>query len=173
MGSADGSTIALVLLVAVDGLNPTDFFVYPIPGMTLCVQGNTVGYLYFCATHVGNEKFVNWFTQQIAIPSIQQSQALCSQSSAFEELPPHAFVTCDGEAVVLEEVFNVEARNLLVSKNIDFGKVFASCSGIYQPSDVSPLFRASKAHLRSLISKIVIPANPLVQSHILPAFEKF
>ncbi len=42
MGSADGSTIALVLLVAVDGLNPTDFFVYPIPGMTLCVQGNTV-----------------------------------------------------------------------------------------------------------------------------------
>jgi hypothetical protein len=53
MGSADGSTIALVLLVAVDGLNPTDFFVYPIPGMTLCVQGNTVGYLYFCATHVG------------------------------------------------------------------------------------------------------------------------
>ncbi len=120
MGSAGGSAIALVLLVAVDGLNPTNFFVYPIPSMTLCVQGNTVRYLYFCPTRVGNEKFVNWLMQQI--------------------------VTSDGEAVVLEEVFNVEARNLLVSKNIDFGKVFASCSGIHQPSDVSPLFQASKAH---------------------------
>lgn len=140
MGSATGPAIPLVLLIAVDGLTDPNCFVYPIAGMTSCVQGNSVGYLCFCPTRVGNDKFFTWFIQHVAIPAISDAQDLCRQSLGVEGPPLHAFVTCDGEVMVVEEVFNLDTRNMLASRNIDFGKISASCSGIHQPSDVSPLF---------------------------------
>lgn len=170
MGSASGSAVPLVLLVAVDAMKPTDFFFHEIRGLSATVSTTAVGYLCFCPTRVGNAKFFSWFLQNIAISAIENAQDSCSRSSSSTGSRPHAFATCDGEAIVLEEVFNKETRRILKEKNIDIGKISASCSGIHQPSDVSPLFRASKSRLRGLLSNVVIPSNPLVQEHILSAF---
>ena len=64
-------------------------------------------------------------------------------------MPSRVYVSSDGEAVVLNQVFSEDTLTLLKDKNIAMGKISASCSGIHQPSDVSPLFRAAKKHLHT------------------------
>ncbi len=65
---------------------------------------------------------------------------------------PEPFITGDGEVVVLDEAFRPDVRSLLRQKNIHLGKLLVFCSGIHQPPDVSPLFRAAKTRLRGLLS---------------------
>ncbi len=76
-----------------------------------------------------------------------------TECNTFYELDGPSFVSCDGEAIVLDQVFSVETYGILRDADIDVGKIPASCSGILQPSDVSPLFRAAKEKLRSLLLK--------------------
>ena len=90
-----------------------------------------------------------------------------TESNSFFELDGPTFVSCDGEAIVLEQVFFAETFAMLRDTNIDIGKVPASCSGILQPSDVSPLFRAAKTKLRNLLMKHLIGDNPVVKKSIM------
>jgi len=58
--------------------------------------------------------------------------------------PSNGFISCDGEAVQLEAVLKGEIFSLMKEKQLIFGKISASCSGIHQASDVSSLFRNTK-----------------------------
>lgn len=160
MGSAAGEAIPFVLLVAVDALGPDECEVFEVPGMTYTVVAGTVGYLCFTKTRAGNAKFFNWFIRQIVIPKIEAGKI-------FYKIETKAFTTCDGEAMILDEVFNKEIQKELIAAGIDLGKIPASCSGILQPSDVSPLFRATKTKLRSMLEKYLIGDNPVVEEHIM------
>ncbi len=77
-----------------------------------------------------------------------------------------AFVSCDGEAIILEEVMTDEMLLKLQQKNIAMGKIAASCSGILQPSDVSPLFRACKQVLKRITAMEEDVSNPVLESHL-------
>ena len=56
-----------------------------------------------------------------------------------------AFVTCDGEQEQHGDLLDIFSDDL-----IDFGKIAASCSGIHQSSDVSPLFRVVKTKIHAV-----------------------
>ena len=58
-----------------------------------------------------------------------------------------AFVTCDGEQEQIKVFQHDDLLDIFSDALIDFGKIPASCSGIHQSSDVSPLFRAIKTKL--------------------------
>jgi len=45
---------------------------------------------------------------------------------------------------VLDVLMNNDITELLKETHVFLGKISASCSGIHQASDVSPLFRAAK-----------------------------
>jgi len=91
------------------------------------------------------------------------------QARVFYKLTGKVFVSCDGEAMILDEVFNPEIRAEMIEQDIDLGKIPASCSGILQPSDMSPLFRATKTKLRNMLMKFLVGDNPVVEEHIMAA----
>ncbi len=164
MGSAAGLVIPLILLVAVDDLKDEDFEVNEIPGLSHTSAANGKGYLCFTKTRAGNAAFYNWFIQKIVVPQVTE----CNNCY---ELDGPSFVSCDGEAIVLEQVFSTETFAMLRDANIDVGKIPASCSGILQPSDVSPLFRAAKTKLRNMLLKHLVGDNPVVEKNIMKVFD--
>lgn len=165
MGSASGQAIPFVVLVAIDGLKPDEFKVFQVPGLSYSAVPGTVGYLCFTKTRAGNAKFFSWFLNEIAIPSVANTRA-------FHQSDSRAFVSCDGEAIILEQVFSADTNKLLNAHKIDLGKIPASCSGILQPSDVSPLFKAAKTKLRSMLKKHLIAENPIVEGHIMASIDQ-
>lgn len=169
MGSAAGAAAPLVFMAAVDGLNVEECKVFAIPGLTSTVDSNAVGYLCLCPTRAGNAAFFSWFIQNIAITTVEKCRRLYELPTGLNKEFAPAFISSDGEAIVIEEVFNQDIRGLLRAENIHLGKIAASCSGILQPSDVSPLFRASKTKLRNMLNKAPPHPNPIVEAHILRA----
>ena len=165
MGSASGQAIPFVVVVAIAAMKPDEFKVFEIPGLSYSAVPGTVGYLCFTQTRAGNAKFFNWFIKTVAIPTVVNTRS-------FHESTSRAFASCDSEAMFLDEIFSVETRELLRQSNIDLGKIPASCSGILQPSDVSPLFKAAKTKLRSMLVKHLIAENPIVESHIMTAIDQ-
>jgi len=82
-----------------------------------------------------------------------------------------AFATSDGEAIVLNQVFSTDALEMLKSKMIGLGKISASCSGIHQPSDVSPLFKGTKkASKKYMENPSLVKPHPLLTSNLRSAF---
>ena len=61
-----------------------------------------------------------------------------------------AFVTCDEEQEQIIVFQHDDLLDIFSDALIDFGKIAASCSGIHQSSDVSPLFRAIKTKLHAI-----------------------
>ncbi len=159
MGSANGEAIPLILLVAVDDLDPEEFVHFEVPGLTYSSVPGTVGYLCFAKRRTGNTKFITWFLKDIVIASIKRC-------NTFYKLIGDSFVTCDGEALFLDETFSPSVRDALLKENILLGKIPASCSGILQPSDVAPLFRAAKCKLKNMLKKSQSGDNPVVETSI-------
>jgi len=54
------------------------------------------------------------------------------------------FLSLDGEAIILKEMFNPEILELFKESSIDCAKGVESGTGLHQSSDVGPCFRDSK-----------------------------
>ena len=169
MGSAAGSSAPIVLLLAVDSLGPEDFEAFPIPGLTATVGSKDVGYLCFCHSRAGNGPFFKWFIENVAIKCVEECRELHAMDAGPNGEFPMAFITSDGEQIVVEAALSKDVLDTLRQKNIHLGKYPASCSGIHQPADVSPLFRACKTRLKNLLSKSLVHQNQTIDSHIMNA----
>lgn len=74
MGSASGTAIPIVLLVAISDMKEDEMVLFEIPGLTYGVEREDMGYVAFCKTRAGNSRFFNWFATVIAIPTIVHSR---------------------------------------------------------------------------------------------------
>ena len=133
------------------------------------MNATDVGYLCFCQSRAGNGPFFAWFIQNVAIVMVERCRTLHGLESGPNGEFPMAFITCDGEQIVLEAALTKDVRDALHHNNIHLGKYSASCSGAHQPADRSPLFRASKTKLRSLLSKGLVHRSVTVDRHIMNA----
>lgn len=172
MGSAAGVSAPVVLLLAVDSLGVEDFEVFKIPGLAATVGSKDVGYICFCHSRAGNSKFFKWFIENVAIDCVEQSRTLHGMEMGPNGEIPMSFITSDGEQIVLDAALSKSVRDTLHKKNIHLGKYPASCSGIHQPADVSPIFRACKTRLKNLLSKSLAHQNATVANHITAALNR-
>ena len=155
--SADGAISRVVLVIAVDGFDPDKFVYYPLQGLSCSSEGSAPpGYLCFCKTRAGNPAFWKWFLTYIIIPEVQQVR---SRQYGKPILPDGTlmpiFIVIDGEAIQLDQVFSADVINILSEKLIIMGKLPASCSAIYQPCDVGPLFKIIKRIVKYLAENCV------------------
>jgi hypothetical protein len=74
--------------------------------------------------------------------------------------------------VSLHAAFSTKIYNLFSDNNINLGKLPASCSGILQPSDVSPLFKNVKSKVTSFINNNTIPQNQVLSKNISNSIKK-
>lgn len=138
-------------VVAVDITKPDGFEFYEILLLSATVDSEPVGFLCICPTRVENVKFLDWFLRNIAVKATEKPQDVYRLLSHSNESRPHTFVTCDGAAIVLQQVLQKDTREIQQKRNSEIGEIAVSCNGILQPADVSPLFRASKSHLKGLL----------------------
>ena len=74
MGSANGEVVPLTLIVAIDEMKGNDFHVVQVPAMSYKREHGSCGYLAFCPTRAANPAFFNWFVEDLAIPTINESR---------------------------------------------------------------------------------------------------
>lgn len=126
-----------------------DFFVLPIVGLGNSTEVGSLGYLCWCKTRNGNDKFYLWFAKTIVIPFVKKVRDV-HQPLNEDGSPMRAFVMCDGEESQIRVFQEEEIRELLTENMVDFGKTPASCSAILQSSDVSMFFKSTKQVLKSI-----------------------
>ena len=90
----------------------------------------------------------------------------CSNIQDINGNASRGFANCDGEGIVIGAIMNDVVFSLLDDSLVDLGKVAASCSGIHQASDVSPLFKMAKQALEKFTRNEENVSNPMVQQAI-------
>ena len=121
----------------------------------------TVGYIVFCHNRSANDFVCRWFLEQQVIELTNEIRVNANLVDD-DNMPLIAFASCDGETIILDEIFNEEILESLQEHNIHIGKFSASCSGILQPLDRSPIFKAAKRRLKSIGSANDVRASPLL-----------
>lgn len=174
MGSAAGEAIPFVLLFEISEMKNNAFEVFEVPGLGHSPTAGSLGYLCFCHSRAGNEKFFTWFINSIVIPTINNCRShygIEIDENKTINLPAGMFngdalVTFDGEQIILDQVLEKSTRDELNKNRIRAARYGASLSGKDQPADVSPLFRACKTHLRAILNKCTEVQNPIVENAI-------
>lgn len=75
--------------------------------------------------------------------------------------------------MALQAAFTSNCTNSFNTNIIDLGKLPASCSGILQASDVSPLFKSVKSRVAAVIRHNTLPQNPILAKNIKAFIRNF
>ena len=87
------------------------FFVLPIVGLGNSTEVGSLGYLCWCKTRNGNDKFYLWFAKTIVIPFVKKVRDV-HQPLNEDGSPMRAFVMCDGEESQIRVFQEEEIREL-------------------------------------------------------------
>ena len=142
-------TVAPPVFVVADSMDPEAFIWDEVPELTTSTDVNGKAYLCRCRMRNGNSAFYRWYGTFIVAPFVI---IVCDRikSKNPDGTPMRAFVTCDGEQEQIKVFQQQDLLDVFSYALIDFGKIAASCSGIHQSSDVSPLFRAIKTKIHAV-----------------------
>ena len=159
LANAAGYTAPLILIIGIEAIPADKGHVFSVPGLNCTGDPTSEGFIVFCHSLAGMDSLYRWFIQNQVIKIIEKVREVYGLTDDFN-MPLAAFVGCDGEKIVLDEVFNNEILELLQDRNIHVGKLSASCSGILQPLDRSPTFKAAKKRLKTILSCNEVQQNP-------------
>lgn len=171
MGSAAGESVPLVLMVAINELQPDDWMAAELFGLVAPTCKSRKGYLYFGKDRSGTPDFWRWFLETVALDTIVDCRKDYNLRDALGMLS-EATVTCDGEQIVMNEIFTNELMELFTDHEVTVGKLPASCSGILQPADRAKTFLASKKRLRSIVEEDLDVSNPVLEANIMQTFKQ-
>jgi hypothetical protein len=166
LACADGHSGPIILLFCLETLQEDSFHVIEVNGLNYSSDLGAKGYVCFCRTRAGNMAFFNWFISTIVIPTITISR---SHHGHGQE---QGFVYCDGEAVTLSQVFSENLTKLAQDNHVHIGKLPASCSGIHQSCDVSPVFKVTKKCLKDIFKRQLIHNNPTITTKVQEGLSK-
>ena len=147
--NANGTVAPPVFVVADDSMDPEALIWDKVPELSTSTDVNGKAYLCRCRTRNGNSAFYRWYGTFIVAPFVIDVRDR-TKSKNPDGTPMRAFVTCDGEQEQIKVFQHGDLLDIFSDALIDFGKIAASCSGIHQSSDVSPLFRAIKTKIHAV-----------------------
>lgn len=171
MGSAAGESAPVVFMVAISELSAGQWHVAEIPGLIVPTGSTRKGYLYFGKDRSGTPEFWRWFLKHIVLSTV----VTCRLDYNLRDengMPTEAVVTCDGEQIVMNEIFNNALRQEFTDHEVTLGKLPASCSGILQASDRAKTFLASKKRVKTIVEDDMDLTNPVLDANIKSAFKE-
>lgn len=154
-GTESGICSSMVVVFAIDDMEPDDFISVKIPGMSHVPAAGQYGYVCFTKTRGCNKKFYDWYYTNVVIPFLNQQRLDNNLGRKNEygqwdpEFTSRALVTMDGEAIQINSVFSEEVRVLLELNLIDVGKHCASSSASTNAWDACSFFKANKKAMKS------------------------
>eukprot|EP01034_Spumella_vulgaris_P030919 gene30919-38212_t len=165
MCSAAGYSSDLVLIVALPNLPEGEFYAQKVKGLSSASDHKAVGWLYACSSRNGNgAMWVHWFLN-VVIPCLKES-AEFHEHKDVDGKPSRTFFSTDGEACILNEVFNKEVLEGFAEARVDYMKGGPSATSKHQPCDVSSNFRDFKTGMSMVGNNGVDTANPTLDSNI-------
>lgn len=171
LADAAGSTAPMLLIIGVADIPKDEAQMYSLFGLNYTGDPRAEGYIIFCKTRAAFDEVYRWFMEEHVIPLINDIRKLsCLTDDDGEPLP--GVVSCDGEQMVLDEVFNTDVLDAFQEHNIHVGKISASCSAILQPLDRSPVFKAAKSRLKSIVNADDAWTNLTLKNNILNVLQR-
>ena len=155
---ADGNSAPLVYCCQDDRLDPNDFLALKVDGLSDNVRPGAFGYLIFTKTRAGNFESTKWIAMNCVLPYIRDivtAKAKAHGMTVLEAVETGKFAsifTMDGEKVGMDAWNHQEVIDFMDKYDIELHKFAASCSLIQQALDMGPIFRNSKATLKTGIN---------------------
>ena len=108
------------MVFSIDSFTEDQVEYYPLTGLSCSSNRNApAGFICLCKTRAGNSAFWKWYLTEIFIPETQRCR---NRSFSLQQFPDGSlmpiFIMIDGEAVQLEQIFDLEVLRLLEEKTI-------------------------------------------------------
>jgi hypothetical protein len=143
--TAAGHMGPMVLLFADESMNDNDFKTIKIKGLShLCDSGH-IGYIAFAKTRCANEKFYEWYLDEILIKFITYIKENTNLNEMF------CFHSSDGESIILRTIMKQNNIAKLKHNNIIYAKHSASYSAKGNALDAGNYFKATKTRSKNVI----------------------
>jgi hypothetical protein len=149
LANAAGSCGPLIFIVAIDSIPPDKHYVAEVRGLSYNNDSTQTGYLVLCHTRNATDGIYRWFLKDIVIPTVNACRQYWNLRDEIN-MPLFAVVLCDGEDIVIEEVFNNDVLESFYDHDIYADKLCASTSRNTQPLDKSKCFLATKKRLQHI-----------------------
>lgn len=167
IASASGHLGTDVFLVNNPNMTDDEFTSSQIRGLSHRSDPTAFGYLCFCKTRCGNQKFFEWYTSVIVTSFVEQCRQLVPEDNRQQNF----YMVADGEAIQVKPVEDDGIASILDSHMIDLGKGPASCTGTMgNACDRSNLFKASKKVLKSEKSLTVVDFEDPALEQVINAY---
>jgi hypothetical protein len=138
-----------VFLLSDSTMGEEDFQYVRIRGLTHTCNPAASGWLCFCKTRCGNEKFFKWYITEVLVNFVEDVRHLLPDDMKDVCM----YIVADGEEVQVKPIENDDVDAILFQHKIDIGKGPASCTGtVGNACDRSHLFKASKKVLKCINS---------------------
>jgi len=169
MATGGGDLAPIVLHYSSKELEPDDFFVHEVSGLSLTLAGT--GYVVITKTREGNKRYHKWYVETIVIKYCELLRKNVKNpdppTATFLD-PEIIMVSSDGEAQQVKVCLYPDIQTMLLRLNIQIIKLCASCSLNHQPLDKSPLFRNTKTTMREMPPYDI--TNPSVEAKLEVVF---
>ena len=126
MVNAFGNTSNPVFLIADDKMSEIDFDVHQINGLGTTTAVSSKGYVCFCKSRAGNDKFFTWLNRTVVMEFLDEIKSF----NHFDILENPAYITFDEESIQIKPHFDEENQLLFDHQNCYLGKLAASCTEI-------------------------------------------
>ena len=143
----DGSAAPMLLIVAIEGMPPEECFVAEIQGLSFSPLAESIGYMMFLPTRVGNKKSNKWFHEVYMISHILKCDEMHFNLPG-GHMKPEPAVYYDGEAGPLNAAVDEDVLAKYRSSGIhavkgvrsfwDFEASVAGCVACFHECEETP-----------------------------------
>lgn len=147
MASAQGETSPLVLIITIPDMKDGTFFAKKLVGLSGSQEIGASGWLYLCNSRAGNAALWQHWFKNVVIPTMQSCRDAHDEPDSSGEAA-RIFFSTDGEAVIMQEVFDPDILQRLEFVRCDMVKGGPSATSRHQACDVMVVFRDVKTGLK-------------------------
>ena len=145
LGSAAGMIANPVLVVACPSMKAEEMAPFKVPGLSGSNQSGSFGWLVCMQTRQPNAKFMDWITEKVIIPFVEEQRdnfELYFDGDKSKPMP--ALMHLDGEEIQMQIFDSERLRGMLLAANIQVIKGSASTTAKTQALDVGFTFALLK-----------------------------
>lgn len=165
MVSAAGESSPLVLVITIKEVPEGEFFAHEVKGLTGSTEIGSAGWLYFCSSRAENPAMWKHWFEFVVIPTFQKCREYhVARDENGDDL--RMFFSTDGEAVVMNEVFDALILTELQRLAVDMAKGGPGTTSVWQPCDVADTFRDVKVGVKMVTRDSKLIPNDTLRHYL-------
>lgn len=169
MISAYSETSPFVCIISVRDMEPDDWHVESVLGLSITTNVGATGYIYFSKTRCKPKGMWTDYFTRVVLPTIKASRGY-HEAKDDEGNLLNCSLSMDNEAAIIQCVYDEDLKQQFEEINTDVINVSPNHTGIHQSSDRSPAFSGVKTSIHKMQKNNVKVHNEPLERNILQAF---